>query len=730
MDARLRPTVVSAAAVLYLLFWPNAGITLETRLIAYSLIGLSLGYRLLIPQRRFHAIFVDWSATLPQEKANERRERLLYGLAVLLTIAGYYVLHKIDPIYFNQDDNFSQFGPVILAGVEGFLRDGTFPNWNPFQLMGAPTADVGVYALTYPPTYLAVVAAKALGNRELWADVFFLLHAFPGVLLTVYCFRAARMSRTLALSAAMSFLFCGYNIGAGRSWYYMIPLLVTIPTLGWLLVRIEQMRSRRWFWVSALTLGLSFHAGNTQMWFYWGMFWVTGVAWNYVYRKTIPIRSEILRFGSIALVALGIAFPLLLVQLMFMATVKRDPQGHGTIAEHLGEIIFPIPLFRTTNSGIYPEFGHVFYGGTVFPILALLVVSYSYLHWLGKRRTPWDYTISCGVVIASIAFVLGMGRLGILWSLLEAGPPFSLFSHPFKFLPYILFFSCLTGGLFLERIARRLSKQEGRTLRASVMVLVLGLTSLHLSASDQAFYVFGDRSYTPLAEGLERKIRGDRNYTRIESVAALRDNRPGYKNSLTHNFATAHGIAAVWGYDPLVRNTLINRQWWEKWNEALCVDAFDINSKIGCNPARPHRPQLLENLLRVSGSHFRLIYQRHQERPTLVPVSDPDPIAFDFHNRTHALPFVVNFSGVSVVNEGNSVGPVLINFLRRPRMQATVDGTRIDVQEDAWGRVILQPPPGWKNISLRYVPAWSWGLLIGLGLTLSGLVIYRRGSPT
>src|SRR5262249_26975847 len=100
------------------------------------------------------------------------------GFAVLALVG--VVLELRQPHYFNQDDNFAQFGPGIIYGCRA-LAGGVFPSWNPQQMLGAPLAELGVYSLTYPPTYLSYFLATYV-LRDEWAfmDVFCCLHLAAG----------------------------------------------------------------------------------------------------------------------------------------------------------------------------------------------------------------------------------------------------------------------------------------------------------------------------------------------------------------------------------------------------------------------------------------------------------------------------------------------------------------------------------------------------------------------
>src|SRR6185437_12777121 len=133
---------------------------------------------------------------------------ILSGLVVV--IGCLWMLECLQPFYFTQDDNFSQFLPTILHGCRS-LEAGIFPNYNPFQLLGAPAASVGVYALTYLPTYASHLAARfLLGNEYCTIEVFCWFHLLLGYAAMYWAARMAGMRPALAACAAVCFALSGY----------------------------------------------------------------------------------------------------------------------------------------------------------------------------------------------------------------------------------------------------------------------------------------------------------------------------------------------------------------------------------------------------------------------------------------------------------------------------------------------------------------------------------------
>ncbi|MEX2026139.1 MAG: hypothetical protein WEH44_02545, partial [Pirellulaceae bacterium] len=171
---------------------------------------------------------------------------------------------------FTHDDNLSQFLPVILQSCRGFFDDGAFPTFNPHQYAGAPTASLGTYALTYPPTYASFAFARwVLGDENATIEVFAFAHLLAGYCTMFWAGRSIGLRPLLAAAGGLCFALCGFFLIGGRSWYYMLPLATWLPLVALAIWRLSA-GPIGWRWVlwTGLLLGVLFHAGNAQMWIY------------------------------------------------------------------------------------------------------------------------------------------------------------------------------------------------------------------------------------------------------------------------------------------------------------------------------------------------------------------------------------------------------------------------------------------------------------------------------
>jgi len=235
------------------------------------------------------------------------------------------------PFYFAQDDNFAQFMPIMIASSRSFFS-GVFPRWEPHIFFGAPIADSGLYALTYPLTYVSYALSQMFqGEPYALLEYYALLHLGLGGAVTYWHLRRYwQLERLPACQAALSYVLCGYALQAGRSWYYMLPVFLwfplTIHLLGSWLRQPTVVNGLAMFGA----LGLFLHSGNAQMWLYTvvlvAMVMMLQLASG---QMTKPhLKSGLLGTGFAVLI---VGF-LLARQILFTRDIARGPWGQGIVS--------------------------------------------------------------------------------------------------------------------------------------------------------------------------------------------------------------------------------------------------------------------------------------------------------------------------------------------------------------------------------------------------------------
>ena len=241
------------------------------------------------------------------------------------------MLERIEPCYFVQDDNFSGVLPAVLHGCRALFQ-GEFPDFDPCQFMGVPSAG----SVLYPPTVVSYAIARwGLGNEYWTLEVFAAMHLLAGFLATFAAARTAGLRPSLAFVLGISFTLSGYVLLVGRGWLFMVTLVVWIPLLfcvteHWL----NGLAGWRWLLSAGFTIGGFYYIGFPQVWFY-GMLLLGCAAAAAVICGRIAARQLIWPIAA-TLLGLALILPTLMVQLELSrgmaetTAVARPATGQGT----------------------------------------------------------------------------------------------------------------------------------------------------------------------------------------------------------------------------------------------------------------------------------------------------------------------------------------------------------------------------------------------------------------
>ncbi len=655
------------------------------------------------------------------------------------------ILQFNQPFYFTQDDNFAQFLPVMREGCRSLFAEGIFPVWNPYQFLGAPVADVGVYALTYPPTWLSYLIARyLLGDANAMLEVFAFLHLLGGYFAAYWLGRRVGIRRFLAALLGCSHVLCGWQLFAGRGWYYMLPLAFYLPLLGICLVRLAR-GAVGWRWVlgTGLVIGALFHAGNAQMWVYTVMFFALALS-VLTLSRALPWKRALLGGGSAFLCGVGFAAPLLWPQFLVTANVLRKPEGFGGAMGWRGLLDTFLPPFlgpdaspEVYTNGDLSYAAHRFDTGTALAlggVLALLGI----LGMLAARRvrrgqgSRGNMTGAVpGLVLAGTSLLFSLGHPGVLWSAFSYLPVFSSFTHPYKFSAFFTFILLLMGGAFWERVLR--SFRLPRTVPAVLGLAAAGLLLFHASQSRLAAYLYADRPYPDFPPAVERHLREEGG--RVLAVAPLRSGAPGFPLALSLAFATAYRVPVLDGYDRLVGATGENRgakrqlyddpellpEYGVRW---MLVSRYAISPLLsgvkavesvekGCDPLTA---KILEVWIRKQVCLDPLV---DVDKNMLFDLGPPLPLAFTM---SRSFPLRMRWDGVDVEIPAEGSDGLTVNFLWRPAMEAFQGGRRLPLDADSLGRMVIPARLGAGMVRIRYRPPWGGGFLLGLVLLASASV--------
>jgi len=673
--------------------------------------------------------------TTPREAQRPRRAWAwwLGGLAVLVACLAF--LETPVPYHFTQDDNYFQFLPGMLYGCRAAF-DGSFPAWNPHQFLGAPLAEVGTYALTYPFTYVVYAIARfVLGNEYATLEWFCLVHLVGGYCTFSWFGHRLGLAPAVYCGAALSFALSGYALVAGSFWFYMAPTFFWLPLLGVSVLSIARS-SPGWHWVigTGMAVGLYFHAGNVQMWTYATGFFSIAVLWVCL---SAPDRRPRLRRALAALaIGLGLAAVLLVPQFLGLHGIHRTGAGGVDALDSLHAILVPYPLAETEYWGAGSRFrqyhGQVYYAGSVFT-----------LFWLAGLVAAWIYPRRLGGLLRSPLFTLGLvalllcvGDPGVLWYAQAKLPILNKFSHPVKLLPFFHFFSLAAGAVVVHRLTSR--TRSAAKWRALCFVVVSVLLAYHVSLVRRSWDSFADRPYPAMPHALDRIVGQDAGPVRVMAVPSTLSLSVDFPLGLADNYGTVYGIDSFSGFDPLVSS----RSEYQRVERLGSANLLDTLRRYGVTHLVLHATGASSRLRELPGvlgyqerkylyrveplrrycTNRRPCYEDREIRVFLLDKTEPK--AFCSGDCTRPLPISQAPSAVTV--DASSLpggGRVVVNYLWHRAIRVFADGHRIPAWADDFGRIVTTVPPGTRTLTVRYQSPWRFGLALGAALTAMGVAI-------
>lgn len=667
----------------------------------------------------------------------QKPHMIWFFIGFFIVALGLCALESMVSYYFVDDDNLMQFMPIINWAADSLVH-GKLATFNPHQLLGAPTASFGVYALTYPPTYLSFVLAKyVFANQNLTLEIFAALHLLTGYALMFAVLRQIKVRPSLSALGAASFALSGFMLIAGRSWYYMLPVAVWVPAL---ILSMQTLLQRpvgmRWALLTGLAIGLFFHAGNAQMWFYALLFCclTLGLA---VAIGRIHIKRAAWSIPAL-LIGIGLAAPLLLIQATETEFVKRiaAPTPYSGIfwanmflpvGEFIGNLYWVYNRYIFKN---YPPKEMCFFG-TVFAAIAVTAVALVILRFVFYKGSAQLYAKICRENIwlpaMLLAMVLTAGSGGILWEVLAPLPIFNKLRASIRCLIFVVVFAIIAGSLILERLLS--GTRAGRKAELAIIVPSWILLAVHLT---QCNYAIGGLEGVKPFPSLDKAMEGMRT-----------DSNPGLwqrylpvnlqnSHALYRNYSTVQRVLSSDGYDLLVSETPENTAAAKLIDEnfVAAARAFGVQWIVTQRPEYLSDPthwpvecteeSKLNKFLQLAGKE-KSILQPADGR--VYQLLGAQPLAFASAEPAKPLPVRLQTDGVSVDVTQADRGSIVVNFLFRPWFVASLDGKVMAISHDNFGRITVELPNAGKSLQVLYRPPWQRGINIGLALMLVGVII-------
>ena len=667
---------------------------------------------------------------LVESLPENRKSSSWFWIGFCVYICGLVTAESQESHYFLRDDNYTQFYPTILYACRTFWS-GHWVSWNPYQLMGSPLTDLGIYSMTYPLTHVSYLAAKhLLRDESRFMDLFCWAHLSFAYVGTYFLGRKLRLSAPMATAVSVCYALSGFSLIGSRCWYYMSPTIAAIPLITSLALSFPFPDKQSWKWTVnvGVILGLLFHAGNAQMWAYTVCCFLLLLAAR-VLQKNSPLKA-FFQAGPAMAIAVGIALPLLSPQLSATSGLSRVTLGEG-ILQGLTSTVYLYPFANSPFPGQSTQdgspSGQFYYAGSIFMIVWLAAVAALVVN-NGARKVLRQNPI---LAASLVAFLLACGYQGGIWNLMALLPVFNKFSHPIKFLPFFNLFFSLTGALLLSRAL--FGHTERRKMEAGLLGVLSCLMLYNSFQAHTAFYPLADAPSYQLPERFTSILKSDGYVHRIFPAGTIGTGSKGYMQGLRLNFPSAVGIVSIEGHDSLWKpRSPVTRIF-----EDMVAEPLETLRRYGVDFVILHRTARKEDRT------FGLRLEELGEVPEVVAVEKAlrgkEPLYRDNHVELYrvegseslaheagelAQPLAVSLDGNDVRVETASLaqgGKVMVNFLWRPGIEAHTGDRELIVGSDPAGRILVTLPAGIDYFHVGYHIQWKLPLLAGVLIFFVGI---------
>jgi hypothetical protein len=620
----------------------------------------------------------------------------LYALvmAVLLVML---IIVVNNNTYFNQDDNYAQFTPVMLQGLNDWYNNGNIPTYNPYQYCGVPTTEFSTYAFFYPLTHLSYIIATYIFNKPvLFVTIFIIIHFMIAAFFMLKVMQHYKVHLAYAIAASFGFIFCGFNVEVARAWYFVMPALGFTPFLFWLVLNTLHLQQPvKWYvhLLAGILIAMFAYGGNMQFWVYTiGLlivFWFFLAPFN-LFKKIKIIAPSLC-------IALVLVMPQLIMSMQATKGLQRNSINGEGILNGLGSLILPF-IFNEKKTAFWgtdelkESSKYFYYGPSLFVAIALIVLLLFVLSQFKKNFFNNAHThLKVIIVLLAIALLFSFGRFGVLWIITSKLPLINNFRMPFKFLFYVQFFGVIAGALLLQQLQLKF-KNILATVSVSVTIIVL------YNIKD-TFYVYANGNNKYNQYSFLQKIKNDNNY-RIMSLGPLRSFHADYDKSLTNNLPTQYGIASAEGYEPLFDYKSDNL----KNTNQLAIKYFVVAklpiTKFYFWGDAPLTSQYL------SKPNVELIYT-----DSIVSVyqnNNAQPIVAAYHNDTLLInkPTITNHNNGVYIQYTQPINATKIvlayNYL--PQLSIYINNKKVNATKDVHNRIVINVTEPVLSIRSKYTP--------------------------
>ena len=478
---------------------------------------------------------------------NENEKKLIskeFFFGLMFVIISLFCLEKYSNyLFFLQDDNFHQFFPVICQSCRDFFEKGLFPEINPYQMGGMPTLSTGLYALTYPFTYISFAISKYLFKNEIYTmEIFAVIHILIAYVLSYIAGRMCKIKPVFSSLYSICYCLSGWSLFILRSWYFMIGITAFAPLI---IIMIQHLRNLekgfnfKHIFLYGILTGLLAHAGNIQMWGYFTGFYILSCFILFIL-KEIYLKKLISAF-FVVLTGVCFASPILYLTGVLFKDIERAVYTGLNLFPYVLSVIIPDYILKHFRNSL---FGQAFYSGTVgmtFTILlfAAIIIALTTKNNISVKQIFKDNIF---LFIGIFALILSFGESFYLWDWLHSFGNLKYLRQPVKMVVFVNLFLLLSGFLTASRIVKT------KISKTIMVIFVVVLMCIHMFyVKSQSMCTYKTNIYHKISPVITEDM-DIKNY-RVLPIVPFRSELYDYSSlTLGLNFSSIYKISSINAY--------------------------------------------------------------------------------------------------------------------------------------------------------------------------------------
>lgn len=643
--------------------------------------------------------------------------------------------------YFLRDDNATYYLPAYVHNVRALQEDGELAFLNLHQSLGLPHLQAGQPATLYPPIYLAVLLADAMGDVRLTVTLLIGAHLWLAGLGILALLRHLGVSSAIAWASTILGITAPFVTFVGRSWIVVVFALTFSVWSLYLLLRLVAEPTLARILTLAGIKCLFFLTGYPQFFvysvLYEGAFLTT--VWILDRRSRRAWRRQVVALTGAAIAAAVWAAPLLLPMLSAVDS-SQARSSHLPVSTFLENSARPDAIvaaqwFDFGRQEIFSAPASIFYIG--LPLLLSLAWAIA-VRCRDGDHAPGKGRFASFILVGLLALVSSTEAWGTVYGL----PLLSSFRWPFKHFLFLWLYIVPAAALAVETLLIR-----RRTRSRSIWPLWLLLGSA-LSAHPLLLLQQGDRASfgaVSLPEPIERYRLGPLvrlldPHGRVAVFRGVGAERilpaKAAPSLLPFNWATLLGVYQFSGYEPLLSRESLRLTLDTKFG-VLDADSANTSAHAFSHLGRwsvtdvlaPSRPGVRASIqssgaVRLVTSHNGIdLYKTLVYRPLVERLDGSGTSGIsNLEVRTNSIEFEVT---------SDIAAPLRVAVTPLDGWTVYVDGKDAGPPDEYQDfGVVLHPPVGRHSIGLRYVePRFAAGVALaalGAVLVLVTYLVMRR----